>query len=256
VTTFLEHTDLYVAYGHYHLQLARPAVTPPGEARSNVEIFRDLAQRMGFEESCFKDSEDDMIRSLLDSDHPFLKGITLERLEREHSIRLNVSSSGEPFLPFAEGGFGTKSGKCEFGAETLEYTPPVESRLGDAALRDKYPLELISSKNDDSMNSTFGHRSAVDRATSLLYLHPSDAAPRGIETGDRVRVFNDRGSLLLNAKIGTEVSPGVARSPSTRWAKRACDGRSANALTSDRLTDIGGGPTLYNCLVEVERCGD
>ncbi len=256
VTTFLEHTDLYLAYGHYHLQLARPAVAPAGEARSNVEIFRALAARMGFEEACFQDSEDDMIRALFDSDHRFLDGITLERLDQEHSIRLNVSPPGKPFLPFAQGGFGTPSGKCEFGAEALEYTPPVESRLGDEALRSKYPLELISSKNDDSMNSTFGHRSAVDRETSVLHLHPSDAAPRGIGTGDRVRVFNDRGSLLLHAKIGAMVSPGVARSPSTRWPKRATDGRGANALTSDRLTDMGGGPTLYSCLVEVERCGD
>jgi anaerobic selenocysteine-containing dehydrogenase len=256
VTTFLEHTDLYLAYGHYYLQLARPVVPAPGETRSNVAIFRALAARMGFEDACFQDSEDDMIRALLDSGHRFLEGITLERLDQEHSIRLNVSPPGEPFLPFAQGGFGTASGKCEFGAEVLEYTPPVESRLGDEALRRKYPLELISSKNDDSMNSTFGHRNAVDRETSILHLNPSDAAPRGIETGDRVRVFNDRGSLLLHAKIGAMVPPGVARSPSTRWAKRASDGRSANVLTSDRLTDMGGGPTLYNCLVEVERCGD
>ncbi len=256
VTTFLEHTDIYLAYGHYHLQLARPAVPAPGETRSNVEIFRALAVRMGFDDACFQDSEDDMIRAVLDSKHSFLEGITLERLDREHSIRLNVSPPGEPFLPFAQGGFGTASGKCEFGAEALEYTPPVESRLGDQALRDKYPLELISSKNDDSMNSTFGNRAATDRETSILHLHPSDAGPRGIQTGDRVRVFNDRGSLLLNAEIGATVSPGVARSPSTRWAKRAADGRGANALTSGRLADMGGGPTFYNCLVEVERCGD
>lgn len=255
-TTFLEHTDLYFAYGHYHLQLARAVVPPAGEARSNVEIFRALAARMGFEEPCFQDSEDDMIRALLDSDHPFLKGITLERLEQEHSIRLNISAPGEPFLPFAQGGFGTASGKCEFGAETLEYSPPVESRLGDEALRLKYPLELISSKNDDSMNSTFGNRTAVDKETSILHMHPSDAAPRGITDGDRVRVFNDRGSLVLNVAIGAMVAPGVARAPSTRWPKRSPGGRAANALTSDRLADMGGGPTFYNCLVEVERCGD
>src|SRR5207253_2693264 len=105
-TTFLEHTDLYFAYGHYYLQLARPALPAPGEARSNVEVFRALAQRMGFEEPCFRDSEDDMIRTLLDSDHPFLRGITLEQLDREHSVRLHISQDGAPFLPFAQGGFG------------------------------------------------------------------------------------------------------------------------------------------------------
>jgi anaerobic selenocysteine-containing dehydrogenase len=254
-TTFLEHTDLYASYGHYYLQLARPVAEPAGEAQSNVQTFRGLAQRMGFEEACFQDSEDDMIRTLLGSGHPFLDGISIERLEREHSVRLNLSPPGEPFLPFANG-FGTASGKCEFGAEMLEYTPPVESRLGDKALREKYPLELVSSKNDDSMNSTFGNRPAVDAETAALHLHQRDAGPRGIVTGDRVRMFNDRGSLLLTAKVGDAVAPGVARAPSSRWPGKAMDGRNANALTSDRLADHGGGPTLYSCLVQVERCGD
>ncbi len=96
-TTFLEHTDLYLAYGHYHLQLARPALPAPGETKSNVEVFRLLAERMGFDDPCFRDSEDDMIRTLLDSGHPFLQGITLERLDREHSVRLNVAPDAEPF---------------------------------------------------------------------------------------------------------------------------------------------------------------
>ena len=259
-TTFLEHTDIYFAYGHHYLPLARPALPAPGEARSNVETFRALALQMGFDDDCFRDTEDDMIRTLLSSDHPFLKGITLERLEQEHFVRLNVAPDNEPFLPFAQGGFGTPSGKCEFGAETLEYAPPVESRLGDEALRRKYPLELISSKNDDSMNSTFGNRAGVDQDTAILHLHPSDAEPRAIRSGDRVRVFNDRGSLLLNAKVAAPnngvVQAGVARAPSTRWLKRAADGRNANVLTSDRLTDMGGGPAFYSCLVQVERCGD
>jgi anaerobic selenocysteine-containing dehydrogenase len=255
-TTFLEHDDLYFAYGHYYVQLARAAVDPPGEARSNAEIFRALAARMGFEDPCFHDSGDDMIRALLGSGHPFLSGITLERLAREHSIRLNVSESGTPFLPFAEGKFGTPSGKCEFGAETLEYDPPVESRQGDAALRQQYPLEMISSKNDDSMNSTFGFRPAVDRQTAVAQMHADDAAARGIHNGDRIRAFNDRGSLLLIAEVDGVVAPGVVRVPSVRWNKLASDGRNANALTSDRLADLGGGPTFYNCLIEVQRCGD
>ena len=255
-TTFLEHTDLYRSYGHYYLQLARPALDAPGEARSNVEVFRDLALRMGFDDQCFRDSEDIMIRSLLSSGHPFLEGITLERLDRDHSIRLNISEPGTAFLPFAEGGFGTPSGKCEFGAEALAYTPPVESRFGDASLKSRYPLELISSKNDDSMNSTFGNRPHVDADTSLLHLNQADATPRGIQTGDRVRVFNDRGSLMLRADVNGVVRPGVARAPSVRWNKSAEDAANVNVLTSERLTDMGGGPTFYSCLVEVELCGD
>jgi anaerobic selenocysteine-containing dehydrogenase len=255
-TTFLEHTDLYLAYGHYHLQLARPAVRAPGEARSNLEVFRALAERMQFEDACFRDSEDDMMRALLSSGHPFLDGITLERLDREHSVRLNVSPEGTPFLPFAEGNFGTSSGKCEFGAESLDYAPPVESRFGDASLRKRFPLEFVSSKNDDSMNSTFGNRDSVDKQTSVLHIASEDAERRGIRTGDQVRAFNDRGSLLLTAEVDGVVGRGVVRAPAVRWAKRSQDGRSANALTSERLTDIGGGPAFYSCLVEVEKCGD
>lgn len=256
VTTFLEHTDIYFAYGHYYLQLARPALSAPGETKSNVEIFRLLAQRMGFEEPCFRDSEDDMIRTLLESEHPFLRGITLERLDREHFIRLKVARDSEPFLPFAHGGFGTPSGKCEFGAESLDYSAPIESRLGDGDLRSRYPLELISAKSDDSMNSTFGNHPSAQSHTSTLFLHEADAFPRGISTGDRVRVFNGRGSCLSIADVNGSVRQGVAWAPTMRWNKLSAGGQNVNALTSDRLTDIGGGATFYSCLVEVEKCGD
>ena len=252
-TTFLEHTDLYLAYGHLHLQLARPALPPPGETRSNVAVFRALAGRMGFDDPCFGDSEDDMIRTLLDSPHPFVRGITLEELDREHSVRLRLP---EPFQPFAAGGFGTPEGKCHFHAETLDYTPPVESRLGDRELFARYPLEMISAKNDDSMNSTFGHRGAVDRQTAVLHMAAADAARRGIVEADQVRVWNDRGACVLSARIDESVRPGVVSAPSVRWGKRAPGHRNVNALTSERLTDGGGGPTFYSCLVEVERIGD
>jgi anaerobic selenocysteine-containing dehydrogenase len=255
-TTFLEHTDLYLAYGHYHIQLARPALAAPGEAKSNVEVFRLLARRMGLEEPCFTESEDDMIRTALNSGHPFLQGITLERLDREHSVRLNVAPQSEPFLPFAHGGFGTPSGKCEFGAETLHYEPPVESRLGSPELRERFPLELISAKSHDSMNSTFGNESWTQAQTSTLFLHTDDARVRGITNGDRVRVFNTRGSCTLVAGVNGVVRPGVVLAPSVRWNKLSPDHRNVNVLTSDRLTDIGGGPTFYSCLVDVEKCGD
>ena len=256
VTTFLEHTDLYLAYGHYYLQLARPALPAPGETKSNVEIFRLLAERIGFDEPCFQDSEDDMIRALLSSEHPFIKGITLEQLDREGSVRLKVSPDGEPYLPFARGGFGTPSGKCEFHAEALEYQPPSESRFGSAELHSKFPLEMISAKSHDSMNSTFGNHAWTHRQTSVLLLHRDDAEPRGITSGDRVRMFNARGSCTLVAEVDGEVRSGVVCAPSLRWNKLAPDSRGVNALTSDRLTDMGGGPTFYSCLVEVEKCGD
>jgi anaerobic selenocysteine-containing dehydrogenase len=209
---------------------------------------------MGFDEPCFRDSEDDMIRTLLDSDHPYIKGITLEELDRSRSVRLKVAKNGDAFLPFAEGGFATPSGRCELTIP--DYTPPVESRFGSGSLAAKYPLELISPKNDDSMNSTFGNRPDTDRQTSIMAIHSADAAERGIVSGDAVRVFNDRGACVMMAKVDGDVSRGVVSAPSVRLNKRAPGGRNVNALVSERLTDLGGGPTFYSCLVQVEKSGD
>jgi anaerobic selenocysteine-containing dehydrogenase len=211
---------------------------------------------MGFDDPCFRDADDDMIRALLASDHPFVRGITLEELDEKHSVRLRVASDGEPFLPFAEGGFGTPSGNCEFRAEDLDYTPPVESRHGGNGIHARYPFELISPKSDDGLNSTFGNRADAELEASVLTIHPEDAARREISSGDRVRVFNDRGSCLLAARVENEVKPGVVAARSVRWNKVAPDRRNVNVLTSDRLTDAGGGPIFYSCLVQIEKCGD
>jgi anaerobic selenocysteine-containing dehydrogenase len=246
VTTFLEHTDLYYAYGHYYMQFARPALPRPGEVKSNVEIFRLLAERMGFEDECFRQSEEDMIREALNSGSPFLEGVTLERLEREHFVRLKI---GDPFLPFA-------GGKINLDASGLDYEPPAESRAGDPELRARFPLELISSKNDDSMNGTFGYRPRLREQTSRLWIHPQDAAERSIRTGDRVRIFNQRGACEFAAWVTADVRPGVVRVPSMGWNKHRPGGAGVNVLTSPRLTDAGGGPTFYNCLVQVEKCSD
>ncbi len=256
VTTFLEHTDLYFSWGHYYLQLARPALEPPGEARSNFEIFRALAERMGFDEPCFRESEDDLMRAALSSDHPFLAGITLERLELEGSVKLNFGGAGRPFLPFAEGGYGTPSGTCEIRPELLEFRPPAESRFGDRELQSRYPLELISPKADAGLNSTFSNRPEVDQTTGTLLMHPEDAGARGIREGDRVRVFNSRGSCLLRAALNADVTPGVVVARAVRWNRKSPDRRNVNSLTSDRLTDLGGGPAFYSCLVQVDRCED
>jgi anaerobic selenocysteine-containing dehydrogenase len=252
-TTFLEHTDLYRAYGHYFVQLARPALKAPGEALPNTEIFRRLAARMGFTDPALRDSDDDMIRTLLDTPNPILAGITLDELESKHFMRLNIP---QHFTPFADGGFGTPSGKCEFHAETLDYQPPVESRLGSASLVASFPLELITPKNDDSMNSTFGYIPETDASTAILRIHPVDAAPRSITTGDAVRVINGRGRCILCAEVSDTVAIGVVCSPSVRWPKLSPDGNSVNMLTSQTLTDKGGGPAFYSCLVQVERIGD
>jgi anaerobic selenocysteine-containing dehydrogenase len=169
-------------------------------------------------------------------------------------VRLKISAPNEPFLPFARGEFRTRTKKFNFGAEHLAYTPPVESRQGDGILLDRYPLEFVSAKNDDSMNSIFGHRTAVDRQTAICELNYSDAKARGIQSGDKVRIFSDRGECFFGALVSDSVRPGLVRARSVRWNKLSPRGLGASSLTSDRLTDIGGGPTFYSCLVQVEGC--
>ena len=241
-TTFLEHTDLYFAYGHYYLQMARPAVPPPGECKPNTEIFRLLARRMGFTDPCFEDSDDDLIRQALDTDSPYLAGITLERLERERFVRLNV-----PELPMA----GVQP---NLDGEPLAYSPPDESRLG-AEFDPRFPLELVSSKAHDGLNSSFGMLGRVQAESGVLEIHPEDAAARGILDGMPVEVFNARGAVRLRARVGPHVRPGVVRAPSGHWPS-ASGGVNVNSLIADLLTDIGGGPTFYNCLVEVRPCAE
>lgn len=249
-TTFLENEDLYFAYGHYYLQHAKPALAAPGECKSNHEMFSLLGQRMGFGELAFHDSPEQIIRDVLAQGGPHVREITYEQLTREHSVRVHVPT---PFLPYAEGGFQTSTGKVNLHVET-EYAPPVESRLGDETLRSRYPLELVSSKLDDGMNSTFGHRAALDQEAAILRVHPGDAAARQIVSGDEVELFNERGRVRLTAQISPDVHAGVVAARGLSWTRNRADRTSINVLTGTRLTDFGGGATFYNCLVELKKC--
>lgn len=250
-TTFLEHTDLYTAYGHHYIQLARPVLEAPGECKSNVEIFRLLAQRMGIDDPALQATDDEMIRTLLGSGHPHMEGITIESLEDQHFQRLNIPA---PWLPFAAGGFGFPDGKARLNVDGLRYQPTPESRLGQE--RGEFPLEMISPKAHDAMNSTFNYQSSLDGETATVWINAEDAARRGIEHGDRVKMFNARGTVELRARIDGKTAPGVVAVPAVRWPKKSPNRAGLNTLISDRLTDLGGGATFYSCLVEVEKCGD
>jgi molybdopterin guanine dinucleotide-containing S/N-oxide reductase-like protein len=274
-TTFLEHTDIQGAYGHYFVQLSQQAIEPPGEARPNVWLFSQLAERMGFEEECFRDTPEQLIRQALGigagnggsehtnghSTNQWMEHVTLEDLrERGH---LPLSFHREGWQPYLEGPVPTPSGKIEFYSETLAaqgldplpaFVAPVESRWGEGAK--KFPLEFLSRKADNYMNSTFsnldGHRKMEAKTSQRLEMHSLDAQARGIADGDPVRIFNDRGSLRLTALVNGSVPPGVVAAR-LDWAKLHPDGANVNALTSERLTDIGAGATFYSVLVEVAK---
>ncbi len=261
-TTFFEHKDLVQAYGHYYLQVSDQAIEPLGECRSNVDLFRELALRMDFADKCFRETVDEMIDQALASGAPQLKGITRERLEREPQVRLNVhgDESSRPWLPFAEG-FPTSSGKARlsnpdliaFGMDPVAgFVPPEESRHSGA--RRSFPLELLARKADNFLNSTFCNLPGLQKMEREheLEMNKADAAQRGIAEGDRVRVFNRRGEIYLKARVDGDLPAGVVGAR-LGWAKLAKDGVNINVLTSDRLTDLGGGATFYSTLVEVER---
>ena len=278
-TTFFEHKDLQKAYGHYYLQISNQAIEPIGECRSNVDVFRALAERMGLDDECFLQSDDEMIDEALDSPNPWLKAITRERLENENQIRLNFgnghlrgnalvrpaeqtgSAGFTPFLPFANGNFQTPSGKAELYSEKLRsqgldpvvsFAPPEESRNGSQA--SKFPLELLARKPDNHLNTTFANISTVRKlepSLGKLEMHPSDAKARGIRNGDQVRAFNQRGEITLRAQVNGSVPPGVvaARLDWARFDPSRCN---INVLTSEKLTDMGNAATFYSVCVEVE----
>jgi len=284
-TTFFEHKDLQTGYGHYYLQVSEAAIEPLGECRSNVEVFRALAQRMGFDEEVFHQSVDEMIDAALNSPNPWLRGIDRERLEREGHVRLsfgqesagdgngNVEGSHasvsarrdsadtfEPFVPFARGNFQTPSGKAEFYSDqlkcegldpVLEFKPPKESRHTTGART--FPLELLARKADNFLNTTFSNVPSVQKMEEegLLEMNTADAEARGISNDDEVRVFNQRGELRLKARLDERVQRGVV-SAHLSWVKLSPGCRNVNVLTSEKLSDMGNSATFYSVLVEVE----
>jgi anaerobic selenocysteine-containing dehydrogenase len=254
-TTQLEHVDVHKSYGHLYALANNAAIAPVGESLPNSEIFRRLAARMGFDEPCFRDSDEDLCRTAL-AGH-----IDWQQLKARGWQRLDVP---QRFAPFAQGGFRTPSGKCEFYSEWLEkqgidplpfYNPPAE--VADERLAERYPLAFLSPPARHFLNSTFANlaRFREFEREPHLDMHADDAAARGIRDGDLVRVFNARGSYTLRARINGKPRRGVVVAPSVWWKKYAPDGRNANNVTSQRTADLGGGATFYDCRVQVELVG-
>jgi anaerobic selenocysteine-containing dehydrogenase len=254
-TTQLEHEDLHKAYGHTYLMYNARSIEPLGEALPNSEIFRRIAVALRLDDPSLRDSDETMMRQVL-SRMPF----TLDELRERAYIRLDIPS---PHRPFARGSrVPTPSGKIEIaspraaaaGLDLLpEYVPPYESEERDPELVRRYPLALISPPAHQFLNSSFVNVASLRRAAGkpTLEIHADDAAPRGIASGVRVSIFNDRGAFNAEAVITDRVRPGVVSAPSVWWAKLTEDRNNANHTTSQALTDLGGGATFYDNQVDV-----
>lgn len=248
-TTQLEHWDIHTSYGHTDVLLNRPAVAPRGQARSNAWVFRELARRMGFDEPCFSDDDEALCRSA------FAPGaIDFEELQAQGFTSLKL-----PDAPYAEGNFPTPSGRCEFfstrlaaqGQDGLPDHVPNHEPTGSS---EEFPLAMISPPARNFLNSTFVNVRSLRaiEGEPLLEINEADAAARGIRDGATVRVFNRRGEHRCRAEVSARARPGVVHGMGIWWRKLGLDGTNVNQLTSQRLTDIGRGPTFYDCLVQVE----
>ncbi|HEX6315594.1 MAG TPA: molybdopterin oxidoreductase family protein [Gemmatimonadaceae bacterium] len=260
-TTQLEHWDIHFAYGHHYATLNRPSIAPIGQALPNTEIFRRLARTMGLTQEWFDDDDLTLIRQALDTDHERMRGVTFDALLERGWVRLNLP---RPYAPFADGGFQTPSGKCEFYSERLAemgfdpvptYIPPYESHERDPELVARWPLTLISSPAHQFLNSSFVNVDALRRSVGKpeCVLHPHDAEARGISSGDEVEIRNGRGAFRVVARVDDGIRRGVVWAPSVWWTKLAPDGHNANETTSQRETDLGGGATFYDNQVDVTR---
>ena len=258
-TTQLEHVDAHLAYGHLYMMANNAAIAPVGESKPNTEFFRLLAARMGYDDPCFQESDDEIAAQAFNKSDARAIHFDWDSLKRSGWKKLNM-----PAAPFTEGGFTTPSGKCEFFSESMladgldpvpTYIPPYESVASNPDLAEKYPLAMISPPARNFLNSTFVNVKSL-RATEgepHLDIHPNDAAARGLAHGDMARIFNDRGSFIARARVTDKARAGLVVGLSVWWKKLASDGKNANEVTSQRLTDMGRAPTFYDTLVQVER---
>ena len=246
-TTQLEHLDVHTAYGHTYALINEPAIAPLGQAKPNTQIFRELAARMGFDEPCFADSDEQLARMAFKPEW-----VDFEALRARGWVKLAL-----PDAPFAHGGFPTPGGKALADAPGLgvpDYLPNYESAASAPELARRYPLAMISPPARNFLNSTFVNLQSLRdvEGEPLLEIHADDAAPRGIADGAVVRVFNDRGDYRCRCRVSARARPGVVNGLGIWWRKFGLDGHNVNELTHQRLTDIGRAPAFYDCLVEVE----
>jgi len=248
-TSQIEHLDLAPAWGHLYLALNRPAIPPRGESVSNTELFRRLAAALGRTEPWLFQSDESMLRDALASGHPWLEGITYERLWDEGFVRLNRP---DDWRPFADGNFPTSSGKAELfsdalrdaGHDPLPWAGDIPTGRG---------LQLITGKTLHFLNSGYSHIERHRRRTGELFIeiHADDAQRYGVSEGDLVRVWNDLGEVRARCRISERVRPGVAWMPFGGLTDAAGCRQSVNVLTAEEPTDWGGGSGLYDTFVEV-----
>ncbi len=255
-TTQLEADDVVLAWGHLWMGWNAKAIEPPGETCTNTELFRRLAAAMALTEPALFDDDETLLQQTLGNK------VDLVALRREGWIRVPYPEDGRAW---GAGVFPTASGRIELVSEQLPtlghpalptYTPAREGPGGDPDLLARFPLQLMTPKHHARfLNSGYSQlpKHGPAEGGPFLELDAHDAAARGLAVGDLARVWNDRASVTVPVKVTARLRPGVVSIPYGWWMAHHPDGRAANALTNDTLTDWGGGVAFWDTLVEVER---
>jgi len=265
--TQLERPDLHTAYGANYFSMSNAAIKPLGESVRDTEMFRMMAKKMGYVETsgdAFTQTDEDMMRDLIDPSNPLMEGITYEQLENNGWARASVESERRNFQ---KNGWPTPSTKIEILSEALTaeypdqdplptYVPEIEGQ--EDPLRAKYPIQVLSPATHHFIGDSFQIVPRLQAMTSrpTVELSPEDAAQRGVKDGDLVRLYNDRGETYCFAVIVEGMLSGMCAAQKQYKGSNTPGGLNANALNSERLTDFGRSPTFYSCLAEIEKVAD
>lgn len=249
-TSSFENRDIYTSYWHHYLHLQEPVIPPYGESKSNADVFRLLAEAMGFDEEAFKDSDEDMIRQAISNvSNPYFPDVTLEELQEKRFVKARDPQSRLQRL-------NTPSGKIELYSHkmALDGHPPLPTHIPLKEEHSDYPFLFVPGPNHNFLNSTFSHNEKHVRLEKApqLFIHKEDALRLGIENGDWVRIWNDRGECELPASVGDQVLPGVLVTQGL-WADAPGAKRLVNSLTPDREADMGGGAVFFSGKVNAEK---